>query len=200
MRTIGRIKIRGIIEWSKLVLPIKKAALMINGVEFGKNLMIRGKLKVYNQGEIKLGNNVTINSADWANPVGGWTHTYFQVGGGGTLLIGYGVGISNSAITCWEHVEIGNNVLIGSGVRIYDTDFHPLESRYRYGEEKDGSKMMNKPVYIEDGAFIGAGSIILKGVRIGKNSIVGAGSVVAKSIPEGEIWVGNPAKKVRESQ
>lgn len=200
MRTIGRIKIRGIIEWSKLVLPIKKAALMINGVEFGKNLMIRGKLKVYNQGEIKLGNNVTINSADWANPVGGWNHTYFQVGGGGTLLIGDGVGISNSAITCWEHVEIGNNVLIGSGVRIYDTDFHPLESRYRYGEEKDGSKMMNKPVYIEDGAFIGAGSIILKGVRIGKNSIVGAGSVVAKSIPEGEIWAGNPAKKVRESQ
>ena len=115
-------------------------------------------------------------------------------------MIGGGGGISHSAITCWEHVEIGNNVLIGSGVRIYDTDFHPLESRYRYGEEKDGSKMMNKPVYIEDGAFIGAGSIILKGVRIGKNSIVGAGSVVAKSIPEGEIWAGNPAKKVRESQ
>lgn len=57
-------------------------------------------------------------------------------GGRGTLLIGDGVGISNSAITCWEHVEIGNNVLIGSGVRIYDTDFHPLESSYRYGEKK----------------------------------------------------------------
>ena len=187
-------------EWSKIVLPVKKACLIINGVEFGKNLMIRGRLKIYNQGKIMLGNNVTINSADWANPVGGWNHTLLQVRGGGTLLIGDGVGISNSAITCWEHVEIGNNVLIGSGVRIYDTDFHPLESSYRYGEKKDGSRAIHDPVYIEDGVFIGAGSIILKGVRIGKNSIVGAGSVVAKSIPEGEIWAGNPAKKVRESQ
>ena len=186
-------------EWSKIALPVKKACLIINGVEFGKNLMIRGRLKIYNQGKIMLGNNVTINSADWANPVGGWNHTLLQVGGG-TLLIGDGVGISNSAITCWEHVEIGNNVLIGSGVRIYDTDFHPLESSYRYGEKKDGSRAIYDPVYIEDGVFIGAGSIILKGVRIGKNSIVGAGSVVAKSIPEGEIWAGNPAKKVRESQ
>lgn len=126
--------------------------------------------------------------------------SYPSSSGGGTLLIGDGVGISNSAITCWERVEIGNNVLIGSGVRIYDTDFHPLESSYRYGEKKDGSRTIHDPVYIEDGVFIGAGSIILKGVRIGKNSIVGAGSVVAKSIPEGEIWAGNPAKRVRESQ
>ena len=200
MSFIGKAKIRGIIEWSKLIsLPIQKACLKINGVKFGKDLMVRGKLKVYNQGRISLGNNVTINSADWANPIGGWNHTYFQVGGG-TLLIGDGVGISNAAITCREHVEIGNHVLIGSGVRIYDTDFHPLESRYRYGEEKDGSKTANKPVYIEDGAFIGAGSIILKGVRIGKNSIVGAGSVVTKSIPEGEIWAGNPARRIKESQ
>ena len=67
-------------------------------------------------------------------------------------------------------------------------------------KKKDGSRTIHDPVYIEDGVFIGAGSIILKGVRIGKNSIVGAGSVVAKSIPEGEIWAGNPAKRVRESQ
>ena len=198
MQIMGKIKVRGIMEWSKIALPVKKACLIINGVEFGKNLMIRGRLKIYNQGKIMLGNNVTINSADWANPVGGWNHTLLQVRG--TLLIGDSVGISNSAITCWEHVEIGNNVLIGSGVRIYDTDFHPLESSYRYGEKKDGSRAIHDPVYIEDGVFIGAGSIILKGVRIGKNSIVGAGSVVAKSIPEGEIWAGNPAKKVRESQ
>lgn len=197
MCIIGKAKIRGITKWSKLILPIQKVCLMINGVRFGKNLMVRGKLKVYNQGHVILGSNVTINSADWANPIGGWNHTYFQVGGG-TLIIGDGVGISNAAITCRERVEIGNHVLIGSGVRIYDTDFHPLESRYRYGEEKNGSKTISKPIYIEDGVFIGAGSIILKGVRIGKNSIVGAGSVVTRSIPEGEIWAGNPAKRIRE--
>lgn len=49
----------------------------------------------------------------------------------------------------------------------------------------------------EDGAFIGGNSIILKGVKIGKNSVVGAGSVVTRDIPDGEIWAGNPARKIR---
>ena len=39
-----------------------------------------------------------------------------------------------------------------------------------------------------------------KGVTIGEHAIVGAGSVVAKDIPAGEIWAGNPAKKLRASQ
>lgn len=54
-----------------------------------------------------------------------------------------------------------------------------------------------KSIYIEDGAFIGGNSIILKGVKIGKNSVVGAGSVVTRDIPDGEIWAGNPARKIR---
>ena len=51
---------------------------------------------------------------------------------------------------------------------------------------------------IKDHAFIGAHSLILKGVTIGKYSVVGAGSVVTKSIPDGEIWAGNPAHFIRK--
>ncbi|WP_212635306.1 acyltransferase [Pseudozobellia thermophila] len=50
---------------------------------------------------------------------------------------------------------------------------------------------------IKDRAFIGAYSIILKGVTIGENAIVGAGSVVTKSVPDNQIWAGNPAKFIR---
>ena len=46
--------------------------------------------------------------------------------------------------------------------------------------------------------FIGANSIILKGVTIGERSIIGAGSVVTKNIPDDEIWAGNPAKFIRK--
>lgn len=53
-------------------------------------------------------------------------------------------------------------------------------------------------VVIKDGAFIGAHTIVLKGVTIGERSIVGAGSVVSRSIPDYEIWAGNPAKFIKK--
>jgi acetyltransferase-like isoleucine patch superfamily enzyme len=57
---------------------------------------------------------------------------------------------------------------------------------------------VTKPVVIRDGAFIGAHTIVLKGVTIGERSVVGAGSVVTKDIPDGEIWAGNPARFIRK--
>lgn len=46
--------------------------------------------------------------------------------------------------------------------------------------------------------FIGAHSIILKGVTIGECAIIGAGSVVTKDVGDDEIWGGNPAKCIRK--
>ena len=51
---------------------------------------------------------------------------------------------------------------------------------------------------IENNVFIGANSMILKGVKIGDRSIIGAGSVVTKNVPSDQIWAGNPAKFIRE--
>ena len=53
------------------------------------------------------------------------------------------------------------------------------------------------PVEIANDVFIGARSMILKGVHIGNGAVIGAGSVVTKNIPEYEIWAGNPAILVR---
>ncbi|OPZ85146.1 MAG: putative acetyltransferase [Firmicutes bacterium ADurb.Bin419] len=47
---------------------------------------------------------------------------------------------------------------------------------------------------IEDNVFIGAGTIVLPGVTIGKNTVIGAGNVIAVNIPENSEAVGNPAK------
>ncbi len=45
--------------------------------------------------------------------------------------------------------------------------------------------------------FIGANAVVKQGIEIGIGVIIGAGSVVLESIPDGEVWVGNPAKKIR---
>ena len=63
----------------------------------------------------------------------------------------------------------------------------------------DHGRNLNPPIeapFIKRAARIGAGVIITPGVTIGENAFIGAGSIVTKNVPEREMWVGNPAKKV----
>jgi len=55
----------------------------------------------------------------------------------------------------------------------------------------------HSPVVIKQGAYIGAGAIILQGVSIGKLSVVGAGAVVTKDVPDFSLVTGVPAKVVK---
>mgnify|MGYP006121654515 CR=1 FL=1 len=113
------------------------------------------------------------------------------------LVIGDNVGMSDTTITCHEKITIGNNVLLGVGCQIRDTDNHSLNANDRL-VGLDWKNKKNGPIIIEDNVFIGAYSFILKGVRIGENSIIGAGSIVTKNIPKNEIWGGNPAKFIKK--
>ena len=54
------------------------------------------------------------------------------------------------------------------------------------------------PVIIEDDVLIGANSVILEGVRVGKGSVVAAGSVVTKDVPAGVVVAGSPAKVIKK--
>lgn len=157
---------------------------------------ISGRVFIAGYGTIKFGKEVGINSNLFSNPIGGDTRTIISVDRGASLTIGDFTGFSNIAISCKERITIGNHVKIGGGVKIYDSDFHALNFEDRKNRETDIP--LKKPVSIEDGCFIGAHSIILKGVTIGRESIIGAGSVVTKSVPEKEIWGGNPAKMIRK--
>ena len=94
-----------------------------------------------------------------------------------------------------EHYALGvvihPQVEIGSGCRIH----HHVTLA---SETWIGSPYK---IVVGDGVAIGAHSIILARpnttLRIGKGSIIGAGSVVTKDVPAGEVWAGNPARKLR---
>jgi acetyltransferase-like isoleucine patch superfamily enzyme len=91
-----------------------------------------------------------------------------------------------------ELVTIGEDVWLTRNVTIL-THFNPSESLRDFIGD-----IVCKEVIIEDGVFIGIGSIILPGVKIGKNSVVGAGSVVTKDVPPYTIVAGNPATVIKE--
>jgi len=148
-------------------------------------------------GKINIGDQVTINSGEKYNRIGGDTRTIIQTLGDGRITIGSNVGISNCAIICRESITIEDNVLIGGGAKLYDNDFHSIIPSVRNSPE-DQDHVISKPIRICEGAFIGAHAIILKGVTIGKNSVIGAGSVVTKCVPDNEIWAGNPARFVKK--
>ena len=177
---------------------INRVVLWINGGEFDRSVLVSGRIFIRNEGKIRIGVGTRINSASWTNPIGGNDRTYLQIMRGGVLSIGDNSAISNTAITVAESVNIGRNVFIGAGCKIYDTDFHPIEAEFRFGDTVDITRTKTKRIIIEDGAFIGGHSIILKGTHIGENSVIGAGSVVARNIPANEIWAGNPARFIKK--
>lgn len=88
----------------------------------------------------------------------------------------------------WDGVTIGNNVFVGPNVTFTNNKFP---------RSKQDLAVHPKTI-IEDGASLGAGSVILCGITIGKNAMIGAGSVVTKDVPANQLWVGNPATFVRE--
>lgn len=102
-------------------------------------------------------------------------------------------------------VKIGNNVTIKSGVQVWDgvtlEDNVFVGANVTFNNDKyPRSKSVTWqliPTLVKKGASIGAGSTIMCGITIGENAMIGAGSVVTKDVPAGELWVGNPAKFLR---
>lgn len=92
-------------------------------------------------------------------------------------------------------IVVGDHVLISTGVRIHDNDGHPLDAAKRRAGERIGPDDA-RPVIIEDGTWIGANAVILKGVTIGRNAIVGTNAVVTRDVPPDAVAAGNPARIV----
>jgi acetyltransferase-like isoleucine patch superfamily enzyme len=108
-----------------------------------------------------------------------------------------------SQIEC--DAEIGDNVIIGNQVGIigrYDHHFQqkgtPIRLASQIRDNDYNWKGIDEKIIIEDDVWIGFGSIILTGVRIGRGSIIAAGSVVTKDVQSFSIYAGVPAKKIRD--
>lgn len=150
----------------------------------GKNVIFEKGVLVFHPENIEIENNVyighnTILKGYYKNNIIIRAHTWIGqqcfLHGAGGLIIGKGVGIGPGVIVLTSQHDASD-----INLPVY---FTPLKF---------------DRVEIEDGSDIGAGAIILPGVKIGKGVIIGAGSVVTKSVPDYEIWAGVPARKIRK--
>ncbi|UKT63251.1 acyltransferase [Pedobacter mucosus] len=179
----------------KLKIGINKLYYTIifisNNIHYSLLPEIRGTFKIINKGNLKLGKGIRFYSTFKSNPIGMNKFCTIYVENNASLDILDNAGFSAVSIYCANKIEIGYNLFCGANVSIWDTDFHPLNYSDRITNRDDLAS--NRPIKIGHNVFIGANSIILKGVNIGDRSIIGAGSVLTKSVPADEIWAGNPA-------
>ncbi|MEX1122701.1 MAG: acyltransferase [Balneolales bacterium] len=106
------------------------------------------------------------------------------------ILIRRGTYINrNSILDAHRSLEIGCNCLIGPGCFITDSNHNTIG---RLSPMIQAFK--SSPTLIEDDVWIGANSVVLAGVRIGKGAVIGAGSVVTKNVLPYHVVAGVPAK------
>ncbi len=180
--------------FSVAFLLIKKAKL--------KNcckLFFRGKcvFHIAKGARLSIGENFICNSSS-VFAIDNGQNSKICISKDGNLKIGDFSGISNTIIQCRNRIEIGDYVKIGAGSLIMDSNFHSLYWEERMIPQIDYDNQKKAAIVIKDHAFIGARTIITKGVTIGEKSIVAAGSVVVCNIPDGQIWGGNPAKFIKK--
>ena len=141
--------------------------------------------------------------------IGAHTHVRGELltfGHGGRIALGdYCYVGEQTRIWSAVQIAIGNRVLISHLVNIFDNSTHPLDPRARHEQYKKiissgqprSIDLDERPVVIEDDAWIGCMSVVLPGVTIGTAAVVGAGSVVTDDVAPYTVVAGNPARFVR---
>lgn len=198
---------KALFRWFSVVIPTWCSCLL-SGLKFQKSWSFQGRPRVIKRnwflakllnlpnGTIVIGSDFKCNNTIKSNSIGLIQPCVFNISAPGSrIIIGDNVGISGSTIFADQSVTIGDNVLIGSGCLITDNDAHPLN--WQDWRANKSENTLHAHIVIGNDVFIGARSIILKGVTVGDRSIIGAGSVVVKDVPSDCIVAGNPAKVIR---
>ena len=176
-------------------LNLKFYEIIYKNFSVGKNPQIWGKFFVTifepSLGSIKIGNNFRLISSNRRSLIANFFHTKLTIIGSGKINIGDNVSFNGVAITSMNKISIGNEAMLAPNVVITDTDFH--KSSVINDRQELCDPDIKHSIEIGKNVWIGASTIILKGVSIGENSIVSAGSVVSKDIPANVIAAGNPA-------
>jgi acetyltransferase-like isoleucine patch superfamily enzyme len=105
--------------------------------------------------------------------------------GDGTYLNRY------TMLDAHEQITIGRNCMIGPYCYITDANHGRAP-----GVPVKEQKMEARAVVIEDDVWLGAGVVVLPGVRLGRGCVIGAGAVVTHDVPAEAVFAGVPARAI----
>jgi acetyltransferase-like isoleucine patch superfamily enzyme len=118
-------------------------------------------------------------------------HCFIESG----AIVGDNVTLKNGNMV-WEGVRLADGVFVGPNV-FFTNDLHPRSPRLPQARARYTAKeKWLVSTWVERGAALGAGAVILAGVRIGEYATVGAGAVVTKPVAAHALVVGNPARQI----
>jgi acetyltransferase-like isoleucine patch superfamily enzyme len=179
---LGQVEGKEMGDYRGLVERIGEGTSIADGVE-----IIRSGSKYLNQGMV-IGDHCLIHSGSRLilgtlddNP-----HTDLIIGD--FVQINWGCYLSGEG-----GLEIGDRVLIGPCVCI-------LSAGHGYFDDK---KLIQEQgltygrIVIEEDVWIGGGSVILEGVRLGRGCVIGGGSTIVKDVPPYAVVAGNPGRVIK---
>lgn len=146
---------------------------IISKIRYGNKLKVDGKFRkrfdtqiiISGSGKMHFAKNVSFQRNVSLSAVGG------------VLNVGTGVSFNrNCIVICRKEIQIGNHVIFGPGVTIYDHDHIFSDEGILHGYKQDS-------VVIDDGCWIAANVTILRNTHIGKGCVIGAGTLVKGDIP-----------------
>jgi acetyltransferase-like isoleucine patch superfamily enzyme len=155
-------------------------------VIIGRRFRVKGRLEIKGPGTVIFGDDCGVVSSRLSVTTP-YTHAPEAV-----IRFGNHVLLTGTRLSCQARIDVGDGAGL-SDARIMDTDFHALETGGRLRYNTPGKA---RPITIGRNAWLGAGSMVLKGVAIGENSVVGAGAVVASKVPPNCVVFGNPARVI----
>ncbi len=113
--------------------------------------------------------------------------------GSGNVILGDRVRVGIGSVIIGP-VTMGSGS--GLGQHVFVAGFN---HGYADGNKNSSQQPLDiRPTIIGEEAHIGANSVVVAGIRIGKRSQVGAGSVVTRDIPPFSVAVGNPARVIKQ--
>jgi|TARA_B100001094_G_C18176328_1_gene798089 acetyltransferase-like isoleucine patch superfamily enzyme len=154
-----------------------------NNLIIGDNVLIMGDVEflLRGNGKIFIGNNVKIDN-----------HVRLLAANDAKLEIKSNTNIGKATvINSGADITIGENVLISGNCYIQSSSHSFKKDNLIKSQKHEHEK-----IEIENDVWLGAGSIVLKGIKVAKGTVLGANSLLNIDTDENSIFAGSPAKKI----